>query len=129
MHNKHHQEILKLIQSKAGKPSQHTLSDAYLGNTHHKYPIRVPTLRLLAKNWMKAHASLTAKTFSELLSALIAGRSSTEKCMAGILMDYALPHQFTFPPTLYLKWLNHVQGWVEVDTLCTNKLTGTQILA
>lgn len=127
MINKHHQEILRLIRAKAGKPSQHTLSDIYLGNTHPKYAIRVPALRLLAKSWMKANASLSVKDFELLLTSLIEGKSSTEKCTAGILMDYAWPHQRSIAPALYLKWLNHVEGWVEVDTLCTNKFTSISI--
>lgn len=129
MINKHHQEILRLIRAKAGKPSQHTLSDTYLGNTHPKYAIRVPDLRLLAKSWMKVNASLSAKDFEQLLTSLIEGKSSTEKCTAGILMDYAWPHQRSLAPALYLKWLNHVEGWVEVDTLCTNKFTSKSIVS
>lgn len=52
MQNKFHQEILNLIQQQAGKPTQHTFLDGYLGNSNPRYPINVPTLRKIAKSWM-----------------------------------------------------------------------------
>jgi len=50
--NPHHQELLKLIQAKAGKATQHTFSDSYLGNTHPRYAINAPTLRAIGQGWM-----------------------------------------------------------------------------
>lgn len=124
--NGHHTEILKLIKAQAGKPAQHTLSDAYLGNPHPQYAITVPTLRKLAKQWMKDHP-LPPAEFVKLLDSLIAGKSSTEKCMAGILLDYATPAQRNFTPTRFNQWLNHVVGWVEIDTLCTGKYAAIEV--
>jgi 3-methyladenine DNA glycosylase AlkD len=129
MLNNHHQAILKLIKEHSGKPTQHTFLDSYLGNTHPRYPINMPTLRKLAKDWMKTHPDLSASAFSKLLSSLVKGESSTEKCVVGILLDYATPLQRKFNAKLFDTWLNHLEGWAEVDSVCTGDYTVTEIPA
>lgn len=89
--NPHHQEILALIKLHAGTPTQHTFSDSYLGNTHFRYSINVPTLRKIAKDWMRAHRDLSAQEIANLLTSLITSESATEKNMAGIMLDNTTP--------------------------------------
>jgi 3-methyladenine DNA glycosylase AlkD len=127
MINPFHQEILKLIRKNSGTPTQHTFLDSYLGNEHPRYPINVPALRTIAKTWMQQHRELPAIEFAALLTSLVEGRSSTEKSMAGILLDNATPAQYTFDPKLFDQWLDHLVGWAEVDSLCTGKYTTHQI--
>lgn len=125
--NPHHQELLKLIQAKAGKPTQHTFSDSYLGNPHPRYAINAPTLRAIGQGWMKAHREMPAKLFVPVLTSLIEGESATEKFMAGVLLDYATPDQRQFKPAVFGAWLEHLIGWAEVDVVCTGKYTLTEI--
>lgn len=121
--NRHHKDILKLIQDQAGTPTQHTFLDSYLGSTHPRIAISVPALRQIAGMWMKAHRDLSADDVVALLSSLITARSYTEKCMAGILLDYTTTGQREFDPAIFDAWLDHLEGWAEVDTLCTGKYT------
>jgi len=129
MVNPFHQEILKLIQKNSGKPTQHTFLDSYLGNDHMRYPIAAPALRAIAKEWMRAHRDLPTDVFADLLTSLIEGESSTEKVMAGIMMDYSIPMQRNFNPMIFDQWLDHLIGWAEVDAVCTGDLTITQLPA
>jgi 3-methyladenine DNA glycosylase AlkD len=126
--NRHHQEILTQIKQQSGKPTQHTFLDSYLGNTHPRYPINAPTLRTIAKEWIRDH-TLTSKELASLLSSLIKGESSTEKCMAGVLLDYTKFKDHPLNPALFLGWLDHTEGWAEVDTLCTNRYLGQALPA
>jgi len=125
----HHQEILELIQKNSGKATQHTFLNSYLGNDHPRYPISAPVLRKIARDWMRNHRDLTAKSFSSLLTSLINGDSSTEKCMVGILLDNATIEQRKFDPRLFDKWLDHLIGWAEVDSVCTGNYTVSEIVA
>lgn len=125
--NKHHQEILSLIKENATTPTQHTFLDGYLGNAHPKYPIDNPTLRLIAKEWMRDHQTMNADGFQKLISSMVKGKSATEKMMAGILLDFSTKEQRSFDPTHFDQWLDHVEGWAEVDTLCTGKYPITEI--
>lgn len=127
MKENYHEDILSLIRKKSGKPTQHTFLNKYLGNEHPRYPISSPVLREIAKTWMRGHQELSAKDFSLLLSHLIMAESSTEKFMAGILLDYSSSSQRKFDPKLFDQWLDHLIGWAEVDTLCTGDYTKTEI--
>lgn len=127
--NKYHREILESIVLCSGKATQHTFLDSYLGNANKRYPISVPVLRTIAKEWMKEHRELSCKEFTLLLTSLVRGESSTEKCMAGILLEYSAEAQRQFDPALFDSWLDHMTGWAEVDTLCTGDHTVTAIPA
>ena len=127
MDNVYHTEILKSIQKQAGRPTLHTFSDSYLGNSHPRYAISAPILRQIAKQWMRDHRDLNAGEFTALLESFIKSPSSTEKCMAGILLDNSTKDQRTFDPRLFDKWLDHLVGWAEIDSVCTGKYTITEI--
>jgi 3-methyladenine DNA glycosylase AlkD len=127
--NSHHTDILDLIKKHAGTPTQHTFSDSYLGNTHFRYSINVPTLRKIGKDWMRAHRDLSAQEVAKLLTSLITSESATEKTMAGIMLDNTTPLQRKFDPALFDLWLEHLVGWAEVDAVCTGVYTTTEISA
>lgn len=124
-----HKELLTQVIEKSGKPTNHTFLDNYLGNKHPRYPINNPTLRTITKNFTKTHKDLPLKVFEELLTSLIEAPSCTEKMAAGFLMDTCTHEQRKFNIRLFDKWLSHVEGWVEVDTLCTGKYSKIEISA
>ncbi len=121
-------QILHEIKKISGKPGMDTFLNPYLGNKHPMYRITSPQMRKIAKDWIKEHRDLPAKDFAALLTDFIEGKTFTEKYMAGILLDYARADQKMFKPGLFDKWLNHVEGWAEVDGLCTNKYSRTEIV-
>jgi 3-methyladenine DNA glycosylase AlkD len=123
MKKTYHAELLTSIKKNSGTATQHTFSDSYLGNSHPRYPINAPTLRGIAKEWMSDHKSMSADDLVDVLTDLIQGTSSTEKCLAGIMLDYTTKEQRQFDPSVFEEWLNHLIGWAEVDTVCTGKYT------
>lgn len=128
MKNVHHSELLEAIKTNSGTGTAHTFDDAYLGNSHPRYAISAPVLRQIAKEWIKDHRELTSSEFSTLITSLVEGESSTEKLFAGILLDYAGKAQKDFNPKLFLNWLKHLEGWAEIDAVCTNKYTRTHMI-
>jgi len=122
-----HAALLAEIIKKSGKPTQHTFLDSYLGNSHPRYPINNPNLRSVSKNWIRANL-LSPKEYIALLTSLIKAPSSTEKMAAGLLLDYANKEQINFDPKIFDRWLNHLQGWAEVDTLCYGHFKVDQVL-
>ena len=129
MSNPLHAEILKLIKDNSGKPVADAWLDSYLGNTHIRYPLNNPTLRTIAREWMRAHRDLKPNAFAALLTSLIEAESCTEKMMAGILMGYSAKPQRDFDPAIFDRWLDYLVGWVEVDTVCTGDFITTQLPA
>lgn len=129
MINPFHKEILKLIRENSGKPLRDTSLNSYLGNTHLRYPVTAPVLRIIAREWMRAHRHLSPDDFADVLTSLIESESSTEKGMAGMLMDYSAKSQRTFDPAIFENWLDHLVGWAEVDSLCTGDFLVSQVPA
>lgn len=127
MTNKHHAEILKMIKESCDGRSLKTDTDTYLGTTHPRYPISAPTLRHLAKEWTRENKKVDAETFKNVLTDLIEGKSSTEKIFAGMLMDCASLEAGSFHPKVFDDWLEHLEGWAEVDAVCTGKFTIKQV--
>jgi 3-methyladenine DNA glycosylase AlkD len=127
MENNHHLELLSLIKKHSGKATEHTFSDTYLGNSHPRYAIDAPSLRAIAKDWTRKSKDLTADELRDVLTRLIEGKSSTEKFLAGMILDYATAKQRIFHPKIFLKWLDHLEGWAEVDSVCTGRYTIHQI--
>lgn len=124
----YHQQILDQIIQKSGKATQHTFLDRYLGNSHPRYAINTPSLRAVAKSWMREHQSeLSVKEFCLLISSLIEGESSTEKIAGTMLLDYAPRSLWQFDPSFFDQWLSHLQGWAEVDALCTGAYSASAI--
>jgi 3-methyladenine DNA glycosylase AlkD len=119
----HHKTILSLIELSSGTGTQHTFLDSYLGNSHPRYVITAPTMRMIAREWMKDHKKLSCKDFHNTLDSLIHGKSATEKTMVGILLDLASKDQSTFDPNCFDEWLDHLVGWAEVDSVCTGNYT------
>jgi 3-methyladenine DNA glycosylase AlkD len=76
---------------------------------------------------MREHREMPAKEFQKLLGSLIKGQSSTEKVMVGILLDDSTPAQRKFDPTAFDQWLDHLEGWAEIDSVCTGAYTSTEI--
>lgn len=127
--NRLHKEILQLIRDLSGPAATDAFLDRYLGNDHPKYAINNPTLRAIAKDWMRAHKTLSAEQFAAVLTSLIEGKSCTEKMTAGFLMEYSTKAQRTFDPMMFDPWLDHLVGWVEVDTLCTGDFIADRLPA
>jgi 3-methyladenine DNA glycosylase AlkD len=125
--NKYHAEVLELIKENSGAATQHTFLDGYLGNSHPRYPINAPTLRAIAKNWMRAHRPMSAKDLASMLTSMAEGKSGTEKVMVGVLLDNATKEQKQFHAKLFDRWLDELVGWAEVDSVCTGKYCLTEI--
>jgi 3-methyladenine DNA glycosylase AlkD len=119
--NKHHKAILEEIKAHSGVGTSHTFLDSYLGNSNFRYAINAPKLRAIAKEWGRNNKMLTSKQFCDVVDSLVHGPSSTEKMMAGIILDCATSDQSQFDPTIFDEWLEQLIGWAEVDAVCTGK--------
>lgn len=126
MTNGLHQEILELIRKNSKDAVLDSVPGGYFGNEHPRYVINNPTMRTIAREWMRTHKGLQAGEFKDLLTSLIEAESCTEKMMAGIMMGYASKSQRDIDPMIFDRWLDHLVGWVEVDTLCTGDFLRTE---
>jgi 3-methyladenine DNA glycosylase AlkD len=116
-----HKEILNEIKRHAGKAVHDPFLNTYLGNANPRYAITVPVLRKIIREWAARNAEITAMEYSAVVSSLVHGESTTEKVAGGILLGYAKPQQRKFEIALFDEWLDQLEGWAEIDALCTGK--------
>ncbi len=122
-----HKIILAQIKERSGKSTKHTASDAYVGTTHPRYPINVPSMRAIAKAWLRSGEDRGLTEFTATLTSLIRGKSCTEKLLAGLILNGAKSTYQSFDPNIFIKWLDHLIGWAEIDTLCTGNYAAVEI--
>lgn len=122
-----HKEILNIFREISGKPTRDEFLNSYLGNDHPRYAIKIPELRSIAKECLRSNRHLTAREFADVITSLVEGQSCTEKMMAGIMLGYSSKDQRTFDPMIFDRWLDHLVGWAEVDTLCTGNFLASQV--
>ena len=122
-----HRQILKKITEQSGKATHHTFLENYLGNSHPRYAIGAPALRNIAKEFAKANALLTGRELEEVLDSLFEGKSFTEKVIAGVIMDYLKKEQRVIRLKAFERWLGLLEGWAEIDAMCTGKYMQKEI--
>lgn len=123
----YHRELLEEIKKKGGKAVHDPFLNHYLGTPHPLYRIKSSEMRKLARDWISRHRELDAETFALVIRSLVLGKSCNEKLMAGLLLDMARDSHRTFDPVWLDRWLNHLVGWVEVDTMCTGRFPRKEV--
>lgn len=126
---KPHREILKGLKKLSGHGTKHQREFWYTGNRHFSYNIKNGLRRQVIKNFLKRHEGISQKEFTSLLNSLYKGKSHEEKSCAGMLLKYSKKHRQSVKPELLDNWLNYLDGWAEVDSLCQSNFTADEMLA
>ncbi len=127
--NRYHKELLKEIGRYAGKPDQRFDPQSYLGSNHKHYHLSNPVKRGIASVWVKEHKEIELSEFVALLESLYGGRSYEEKTLASMLLESAGKLRKQVNPELLDGWLEHLEGWAEIDSLCQSNFTADELLS
>ncbi len=104
-------------------------AESYLGSGHVFHNVSVPDRRRIAKAWVAAHRSTPPSQVLALVESLLAGPSHEEKTLATILLACCRPARLVAGPAEVDRWLDRLNGWAEVDSLCQNLFPAEQLLA
>jgi 3-methyladenine DNA glycosylase AlkD len=124
-----HREIVSELEKRAGRGTKHSNNPNYHGSAHVSYHLSSPVKRKIAKEFLARHKNLFQKEFTELVYSLYKAESLDEKHIAGILLGYAKSHRMNISPRAVNSWLNHLQGWAEIDSLCQSNFTAEEMLS
>jgi len=64
-----------------------------------------------------------------LLNRLYRGKSHEEKSIAGMFLGYSKEHRKQIQPRLLDEWLDHLEGWAEVDSLSQSNFGADEMLS
>ncbi|MBU0974149.1 DNA alkylation repair protein, partial [Patescibacteria group bacterium] len=90
----------------------------YGGNSDPSLHINSQTLLLIVKDFVNKHKNLMFDEFLELLDLLYEGKYDDEKQVGGKLLQYYPVHKRNIELIRLDVWLNHLNGWSQVDSLC-----------
>lgn len=128
--DKLHEELLSVIKKEAKSNtiiSKH--SPTYDGHKDKSYQLTNPQLRKIANVWLKHHDDLSLRKFLKLLNSLYGkSESSTEKYIAGFLLESSPSLRKQLQPKLLNSWLDNLTGWGQVDSLCQSRFNADNML-
>lgn len=101
----------------------------YLGTSHKVLNVRTADKRRLAKEFYKSHTDIALKDFLSLLDSLYMGESFEEVTLASELIGFYRQHINSIRLGSFNKWLGTLEGWAEVDTLCSGPIDASVLLA
>lgn len=114
----HHKVLIAGLDKQRRNRAHSQANDSYLSSGHRYYDVSVPTLRTLAKAWLRENGGIPDAEFIAVLDHLYRGKSYEEKVLASILLSYHRTRPGTIGPKLLDSWLKHLVGWAEIDSLC-----------
>ncbi|MFH1289377.1 MAG: DNA alkylation repair protein [Patescibacteria group bacterium] len=122
-----HKKILKILKANKGTPSKH-FGNNYGGNNDLSLHIDIQTLRLIVKDFVNRHKNLTLVGLLDLLDLLYKGEYDDEKQVGGKLLQYYSIQRRNIEPTRLNVWLNHLDGWSQVDSLCQSVFSAEDMI-
>ena len=126
----YHRELVRQIKKQAAeaKVPLQAQGDRYVGTLKPCYMFRAAVFSKIKRNWIRRHPDLTLNEYIDLLNSLSQGATYNEFVFVGILLG-ALPHmRQALEPHQLDRWLDHAQGWAEVDTICQSNFTAQEML-
>lgn len=129
--NSHHEEIRGEIQRLAAVEDAPLQEEGfrYLGTTKPIYLLRTAALRKLYVDFSKRHGSLTLPEFVALLDSLSLAGTYNEYVAIGLLLGAYPRLRRQLDPGCLDRWLDHAQGWAEVDVVCQSSFTAAEMLS
>lgn len=127
--NKYHTEILEEIKALAPKRPDQSFGKSYFGTTDYYYGLKVPEQRDIAKNFKKKHPSITFSEYITLINSLLSAKSIEEKTIAGRIVENYTDFKRDIHSQMLERWLNGLDGWVEIDSFCYGLLDEDLILS
>jgi 3-methyladenine DNA glycosylase AlkD len=125
--NRHHEHLLKQVKACAGPPVRDKFLNSYLGANRKRYRLNNPQMRRMVGNWINENRNLTPSEIAGVITSLVKGVSVNEKMMGGFILDRCAPGQRKFNPKVFVRWLDHLEGWAEVDTFCAGKYSAKEV--
>ncbi len=122
----------KIILDKLNKASKKTDPDfniqRYLGTTHPFSGISNGVQKSIAKDFYKENSGISFDEFINLLNSLNRGETFSEKTIGPMLIPFYKTYQSLITPEHLDKWLENLEGWAEIDSLCQSTFHSKTLL-
>ncbi|MCL4374870.1 DNA alkylation repair protein [Patescibacteria group bacterium] len=124
--NQHHQQLLKAVRVFPEIRSD-DLSN-YIGSKKISHKISTAEKKAMVQAWLTQHMSLSLVEYRQLLNSLYRGKTHTEIALAGKILELTPKLRQSVDPANLNQWLENLQGWAEVDSLCQSNFGAKEML-
>jgi 3-methyladenine DNA glycosylase AlkD len=115
-----HQALLARLRA-AGAPYRGgQQNDSYTGSGHPFFNVSAPELRRIGRAWLAARRKAGDADLLAVVASLFVGEAYEEKVLAAVLLAANARMRRLGAPALADGWLDHLQGWAEIDSLCAS---------
>lgn len=104
-------------------------NDSYTGSGHPFFNVSVPELRRITRQWLAAHRKAPDVELIAMTDRLFRGEAYEEKVLAAVLMQSNARIWRQVTPAMVDAWLDDLNGWAEVDSLCGDAFWGEAMAA
>lgn len=91
--------------------------------------VRAPEMRRIARTWLTEHKAGSPELTLTVVTSLFQGASHDEKVLGAVLLACDRRARAAAGPDDIDRWLEHLSGWAQVDSLCSNVIQAEQMLA
>lgn len=110
-------------------PERAAADSSYTSGGHAYYGVSVPERWQLVNAWWREHRDLTVAQLLATCDSLISSNIYEEKTLGCMIIKQHRHVCAAVTPTDIERWLGHLAGWAEVDSLCQNTIPASQMLA
>ena len=113
-----HDALLKQLLA-ARRPSDGRFDPkGYLGTPSAFLNVPVPARRKIAREWLRSHRAWALADTLALVDELVRAETHEEKSLGLLILEGVGRGRRPFGPEHVDRWLDHLVGWAEVDSLC-----------
>jgi 3-methyladenine DNA glycosylase AlkD len=115
----------------AGRPYRNRSgeNDSYTGSGHPFFNVSAPEQRRIGRAWLAAHRGAGDAELLAVAARLFAGEAYEEKTLAAALLQASARARRIATPAMVDGWLDQLQGWAEIDSLCASVFGPEQMAA
>jgi 3-methyladenine DNA glycosylase AlkD len=95
-------------------------NDSYTGSGHPFFNVSAPALRRIARAWLAGRRKADDADLLSVITGLFTGEAYEEKVLAAVLLGANARMRRLGTAALTDGWLDHLQGWAEIDSLCAS---------
>jgi 3-methyladenine DNA glycosylase AlkD len=99
----------------------------YSGSDDLSLGLKVPAIRKVAKDFVRS-TNLSIEDKFKVLERLIEGRYADEKYLVGKIIEYDEELKDSIKPRQISKWLEHLEGWCQIDTICQSNFKAEDLI-
>ncbi|MGH6955657.1 MAG: DNA alkylation repair protein [Caulobacteraceae bacterium] len=114
----------------AGRPYRGGISnDSYTGSGRPFFNASVPDIRRIVRDWSGAHRQVDASGLLEVADRLFVAEPYEARIAAAVIVGANARARRAATPAMAERWLEGLNGWAEVDSLCASVFGAEEMAA